>query len=211
MSVNNRSHSITWYNYRNQIQYWDRKKHLAAAKSRLVKCCRFTILLYGVETRTLIELLMKKISAFEMWIYRYVLRMNMLEGSLYKRRFVHNGHLLNGSRRKWEKCKNVFLLGNFLLLIFHGVRDCCSCGYSGHIPVKICALKMSITKDIPPVQLNFLRRFKQNLHSNVKNHLIPRCRERIFALLPNDLEPKCRHNKFFTSLVIFHTLIALHW
>lgn len=45
-------------------------------KIRLIRCYIFTVLLYGVEAWTMTEQLMKKISAFEMWVYRRVLRIS---------------------------------------------------------------------------------------------------------------------------------------
>lgn len=45
-------------------------------KIRLIKCYVFPVLLYGVEAWTLTGQLMKKLSAFEMWIYRRILRIS---------------------------------------------------------------------------------------------------------------------------------------
>ena len=45
-----------------------------ATKIRLVKCYIWAIFLYGCETLTLTESIEKKITAFEMWIYRRISR-----------------------------------------------------------------------------------------------------------------------------------------
>lgn len=45
-------------------------------KIRLAKCYVFSILLYGVEAWTLTDLLMKKLEAFEMWVYRRIMRVS---------------------------------------------------------------------------------------------------------------------------------------
>jgi hypothetical protein len=48
-------------------------------KLRLVKCYIFPILLYGVEAWTLTETLTRKLEAFEMWVYRRILRISWTE------------------------------------------------------------------------------------------------------------------------------------
>lgn len=48
-------------------------------KIRLVKCYVFPVLLYGAEAWTLTEALMKKLEAFEMWVYRRILRISWTE------------------------------------------------------------------------------------------------------------------------------------
>ena len=45
-------------------------------KLRLLKCYVFPVLLYGAEAWTMIEQLIKKLSAFEMWLYRRILRIS---------------------------------------------------------------------------------------------------------------------------------------
>ena len=45
-------------------------------KLRLLKCYVFPVLLYGAEAWTMTEQLMKKLSAFEMWLYRRILRIS---------------------------------------------------------------------------------------------------------------------------------------
>uniref|UniRef100_A0A8D8UG11 Uncharacterized protein n=1 Tax=Cacopsylla melanoneura TaxID=428564 RepID=A0A8D8UG11_9HEMI len=44
-------------------------------KARLVRCYIFSVLLYGVESWTL----MKKLEAFEMWVYRRILRISWVD------------------------------------------------------------------------------------------------------------------------------------
>ncbi|CAG9827657.1 unnamed protein product [Diabrotica balteata] len=48
-------------------------------KIRLIRCDIFSTLLYGMESWTLTETLMKKLKAFEMWIYRRVLRISWVD------------------------------------------------------------------------------------------------------------------------------------
>uniref|UniRef100_A0A8D8XQX4 Endonuclease-reverse transcriptase n=1 Tax=Cacopsylla melanoneura TaxID=428564 RepID=A0A8D8XQX4_9HEMI len=48
-------------------------------KARLVRCYIFSVLLYGVESWTLTETLMKKLEAFEMWVYRRILRISWVD------------------------------------------------------------------------------------------------------------------------------------
>uniref|UniRef100_A0A8D8L8K4 Craniofacial development protein 2 n=1 Tax=Cacopsylla melanoneura TaxID=428564 RepID=A0A8D8L8K4_9HEMI len=43
-------------------------------KLRMLRCYVFSVLLYGVESWTLTETIMKKIEAFEMWTYRRILK-----------------------------------------------------------------------------------------------------------------------------------------
>ena len=45
-------------------------------KLRLVKCYVWSTLLYGCETWTLSQQIMKKLQAFEMWIYRKMLKIS---------------------------------------------------------------------------------------------------------------------------------------
>ncbi|CAG9836785.1 unnamed protein product [Diabrotica balteata] len=45
-------------------------------KIRLLRCYVFTVLLYGVESWTLTEASMGKLEAFEMWSYRWILRIS---------------------------------------------------------------------------------------------------------------------------------------
>ncbi|KAG1687297.1 putative uncharacterized transposon-derived protein F52C9.6 [Nymphon striatum] len=48
-------------------------------KKRLVKCYIWSTLLYGAETWTLTKIMMTKIKAFEMWIYRRMLKISYTE------------------------------------------------------------------------------------------------------------------------------------
>ncbi|KAL1446308.1 hypothetical protein WDU94_012325 [Cyamophila willieti] len=48
-------------------------------KTRFLKCYIFSILLYGAESWTLNESLTKKLEAFEMWLYRRMLRISWTE------------------------------------------------------------------------------------------------------------------------------------
>ncbi|KAG1671332.1 Craniofacial development protein 2 [Nymphon striatum] len=48
-------------------------------KKRLVKCYIWSTLLYGAETWTLTKIMMTKIEAFEMWIYRRMLKISYTE------------------------------------------------------------------------------------------------------------------------------------
>ncbi|CAG9826896.1 unnamed protein product [Diabrotica balteata] len=48
-------------------------------KIRLIRCYTFSTLLYGMESWTLTETLMKRLEAFEMWIYRRVLRISWVD------------------------------------------------------------------------------------------------------------------------------------
>jgi len=43
-------------------------------KIRLLRCYVFSVLLYGVKTWTLTELICNKIEVFEMWLYRCMLK-----------------------------------------------------------------------------------------------------------------------------------------
>ena len=53
------------------------KRHVSLPlKLRLLKCYVFPVLLYGAETWNITEQLMKKLSAFEMWLYRRILRIS---------------------------------------------------------------------------------------------------------------------------------------
>ena len=44
--------------------------------SRIAKCYIWSILLYGAETRTLTKVASEKLKAFEMWLYRRMLRIS---------------------------------------------------------------------------------------------------------------------------------------
>ncbi|KAI5708046.1 hypothetical protein M8J77_015361 [Diaphorina citri] len=50
-----------------------------STKVRLLKCYIFSILLYGVESWTLNENTTKKLEAFEMWLYRRILKISWIE------------------------------------------------------------------------------------------------------------------------------------
>lgn len=45
-----------------------------ALKIRILRCYVFSVLLYGVESWTLTDTIMKKVEAFEMWTYRRILK-----------------------------------------------------------------------------------------------------------------------------------------
>lgn len=46
---------------------------------RLVRCYVFSVLLYGVESWTLTEAALKKLQAFEMWVYRRMLKISWMD------------------------------------------------------------------------------------------------------------------------------------
>uniref|UniRef100_A0A8D8M6B7 Uncharacterized protein n=1 Tax=Cacopsylla melanoneura TaxID=428564 RepID=A0A8D8M6B7_9HEMI len=48
-------------------------------KMRLLRCYIFSILLYGVESWTLTEATTNRLEAFEMWIYRRILRISWMD------------------------------------------------------------------------------------------------------------------------------------
>uniref|UniRef100_A0A8D8RKC5 Craniofacial development protein 2 n=1 Tax=Cacopsylla melanoneura TaxID=428564 RepID=A0A8D8RKC5_9HEMI len=48
-------------------------------KTRLLKCYVFSVLLYGVETWTLTEAITNKLRAFELWLYRRMLRISWIQ------------------------------------------------------------------------------------------------------------------------------------
>ena len=48
-----------------------------ATKIRTVECYVFPVLMYGMEAWTLTKVLEKKIEAFEMWIYRRLLKISL--------------------------------------------------------------------------------------------------------------------------------------
>ncbi|CAH2234846.1 jg13248 [Pararge aegeria aegeria] len=48
-------------------------------RTRVLRCYVFSVLLYGVETWTLTEAQCKKIEAFEIWVYRRMLRISWVE------------------------------------------------------------------------------------------------------------------------------------
>uniref|UniRef100_A0A8D8SHV0 Craniofacial development protein 2 n=1 Tax=Cacopsylla melanoneura TaxID=428564 RepID=A0A8D8SHV0_9HEMI len=48
-------------------------------KTRLLKCYVFSVLLYGVETWTLTEATTNKLRAFELWLYRRMLRISWIQ------------------------------------------------------------------------------------------------------------------------------------
>lgn len=56
----------------------DRDLHINT-KMRLLRCYVFSVLLYGVESWTLTETSLKKIEAFEMWLYRRILRISWVD------------------------------------------------------------------------------------------------------------------------------------
>ena len=80
-------------------------------KLRIIKCYIWATSLYGSETWTLTEQIIKKLQAFEMWVYRKILRiswkdkktneevLNMLQIKLHvipaiqKRKTVYFGHI----------------------------------------------------------------------------------------------------------------------
>ena len=49
------------------------------SKIRLAKCYIFSILLYGVEAWTMTNTLMKRMEAFEIWVYRRILRISWID------------------------------------------------------------------------------------------------------------------------------------
>ena len=64
-------------------------------RKRIVKCYIWTTLLYGCETWTLVPVCVKKLQAFEMWVYRKLLKIswtqkltNAEKGIEYKKRNI---------------------------------------------------------------------------------------------------------------------------
>lgn len=47
-------------------------------KIRMVRCYVLSVMLYGVEAWTMTDTLMRKLEAFEMWVYRRILRISSL-------------------------------------------------------------------------------------------------------------------------------------
>uniref|UniRef100_A0A8D8LDN3 Endonuclease-reverse transcriptase n=1 Tax=Cacopsylla melanoneura TaxID=428564 RepID=A0A8D8LDN3_9HEMI len=66
-----------------------------ALRLRLARCYIFSILLYGAESWTLTSTLLKKIEAFEMWVYRRMLRVSWVDK-------VTNIEILNRFRKTVE-------------------------------------------------------------------------------------------------------------
>lgn len=50
-----------------------------ALRIRMVRCYIFPVLLYGMEAWTLTEAMLGRIQAFEMWVYRRMLRISWVE------------------------------------------------------------------------------------------------------------------------------------
>ncbi|KAI5718027.1 hypothetical protein M8J77_015079 [Diaphorina citri] len=86
-------------------------------KVRMVRCYIFPVLLYGMESWTLNQTLMKKIESFEMWIYRRMLRISWkdkvrntevmakmkkeveLQHLIKKRKLEYFGHIMRNSEK----------------------------------------------------------------------------------------------------------------
>ena len=64
-------------------------------RTRVVRCYVFSVLLYGVESWTLTQALSNKIEAFEMWVYRRILRVSWTER-------VTNMTILGSMNKKME-------------------------------------------------------------------------------------------------------------
>ena len=95
-------------------------------KKRLVKCYIWSTLLYGAETWTLTRAMIGKIEAFEMWIYRKILKISYTEhrtneyvlqkmntrrslmNTIKQRKCVYFGHLIRG-----EGLQRLLLEGKF--------------------------------------------------------------------------------------------------
>lgn len=69
-------------------------------KLRLTRCYIFSTLLYGAESWTLTETLLKKLQAFEMWVYRRLLRISWVER-------VSNEEVLRRLHKEPEINKNI--------------------------------------------------------------------------------------------------------
>jgi len=83
---------------------------------RMVRCYIFPIVLYGMEGWTLTQKLMDKINAFEMWVYRRMLRISWRDRitnrevlsrlgsetqlllSIKKRKLQYFGHIMRGDK-----------------------------------------------------------------------------------------------------------------
>lgn len=89
-------------------------------KMRLVRCYLFSILFYGAETSTLYKGLTNTMEAFEMWVYRRILkvpwmqkvtneevlrRMNMkreISMSINQRKHKHLGHIIRVQKYQFQ-------------------------------------------------------------------------------------------------------------
>lgn len=69
-------------------------------KLRLTRCYIFSTLLYGAESWTLTETLLKKLQAFEMWVYRRLLRISWVDK-------VRNEEVLSRLSKQPEINKNI--------------------------------------------------------------------------------------------------------
>ena len=77
-----------------------------ATKIRTVECYVFPVLMYGMEAWTLTKVLEMKIEAFEMWIYRRLLKIywvdHVTNDEVLRRVGKNREPLLNIKRRKLE-------------------------------------------------------------------------------------------------------------
>uniref|UniRef100_A0A8D8SUP8 Reverse transcriptase domain-containing protein n=1 Tax=Cacopsylla melanoneura TaxID=428564 RepID=A0A8D8SUP8_9HEMI len=81
-------------------------------KTRLLKCYVFSVLLYGVETWTLTEATTNKLKAFELWLYRRMLRISWTQK-------ITNAEVLNRMNKKAElvniiKARKLQYLGHIM-------------------------------------------------------------------------------------------------
>lgn len=63
----------------NMRQFFINKTLSNDLKIRMLRCYIFTTLLYGIEAATLTKIMMRKINAFEMWLYRRILRISYVD------------------------------------------------------------------------------------------------------------------------------------
>ncbi|KAL3268742.1 hypothetical protein HHI36_007844 [Cryptolaemus montrouzieri] len=98
-------------------------------KYRLAKCYIFSILLYGVEAWTMTERLMKKLEAFELWVYRRILRIpwtdHITNEEVLRRLDKHREILFTVKKRKMEYFGHIMRHEKYRLLqlIIQGKTD----------------------------------------------------------------------------------------
>uniref|UniRef100_A0A8D9AUB6 Uncharacterized protein n=1 Tax=Cacopsylla melanoneura TaxID=428564 RepID=A0A8D9AUB6_9HEMI len=92
-------------------------------KLRLLRCYIFSILLYGVKSWTLTEATQKRIEAFEMWLYRRILRISWVDKitnsevlsrmgkrkeimiTIKERKLAYLGHIMRNEKKERKKIK----------------------------------------------------------------------------------------------------------
>lgn len=71
-----------------------------STRCRLVRCYIFSVLLYGVEAWTLTQTLSKRLEAFEMWVYRRMMKISWTDR-------VSNNTVLQRMNKKLELLKTI--------------------------------------------------------------------------------------------------------